>query len=69
MNEVRAMRIEAKYSGNREKNVKKQLEIGRGRNRALSSSGKPKDTKAAIMRLMKYVSHERFMITAAICCA
>ena len=71
MNEARAMRIEAKYSGNCDKNVKKQLELGpgRGRSRAMGSSGKPKDTKAAIMRLMKYVSQERFMITAAICCA
>ena len=71
MNEARAIRIEAKYSGNRDKSVKKQLELGpgRGRSRAMGASGKPKDTKAAIMRLMKYVTHERFMITAAICCA
>ena len=71
MDEARAIRLEAKYSGNRKQSEKKQLEIGpgRGRSRAMGSSGKPKDTKAAIMRLLKYISHEKLIITVAICCS
>ena len=71
MNETRAMRLEAKYSGNKKKNEKKQIELGVGnsRNRAMGASGKPKDTKATIIRLMQYVSHEKKMIITAVICA
>ena len=71
MNEVRAARIEAKYSGAKTSDVKKQMEFGprRGNDRALSSSGKPKNLRAAISRLMKYVWHERLLISSAVICS
>lgn len=71
MNEVRAARIEAKYSGAKTGEAKKQMEFGprRGNDRALSSSGKPKNLRAAISRLMKYVWHERLLISSAVICS
>lgn len=49
----------------------KQMELGpnRGRSRALGASGKPKNLKTSVIRLMKYVSHERALIIAAISCS
>ena len=71
MNEARALRIEAKYGGSKQKNTAKQLELGpgRGRSRAMGASGKPKNLKTSVMRLIKYVSHERILIIAAISCS
>lgn len=71
MNEVRAARIEAKYSGAKTGEAKKQMEFGprRGNDRALSSSGKPKNLRAAVSRLMKYVWHERLLISSAVICS
>lgn len=71
MNEARAARIEAKYRGTKVQNEKKQIEIGPrgGRNRALGASGKPKNLKMAVVRLMKYVAHERVLIIIAILCS
>lgn len=70
MNEKRAARIEEKYSKvklNSEK--KKQIDLGRGPGRAMTSGGKPKNTKAAALRLLKYVSHERGIIAVALFCS
>ncbi|MBO5158710.1 MAG: ABC transporter ATP-binding protein [Lachnospiraceae bacterium] len=71
MNEARAKRMEAKYSGNKTKSQTKQLELGpsRGRSRAMGASGKPKNMRNAIVRLMQYISHEKVLIIAAISCS
>ncbi|MBQ8741701.1 MAG: ABC transporter ATP-binding protein [Clostridia bacterium] len=46
------------------------MEFGpRGRNRAMNASGKPKNLKNAILRLAKYLFHERFLIITALCCS
>ncbi|MBO5354341.1 MAG: ABC transporter ATP-binding protein [Lachnospiraceae bacterium] len=71
MNEVRAARIEAKYSGARVKDEKKEMQIGRndGRNRALAASGRPKSMKTSILRLVNYLAEERMLIITAIVCS
>ena len=70
MNKDRISRIEAKYSGAKVGNDKKQMEFGpRGRNRAMNASGKPKNLKNAILRLTKYLFHERVLIITALCCS
>jgi len=71
MNETRAARIEAKYSGLKAHEQKKQIDMGKGggRDRAMGASGKPKDLKNAIMRLIKYLSHEKTLIAAALICS
>lgn len=68
MNEARAARIEAKYSGSEVKKQKKQMVIGRntGRDRALAASGKPKNLKNSILRLIKYLTYERTLIVTAV---
>lgn len=71
MNETRAARIEAKYSGVKSGGQKSQMDVGRnsGRDRALKVSGKPKNLKISIIRLIKYLSHEKVLIAAAIFCS
>ncbi|MGN0159691.1 MAG: ABC transporter ATP-binding protein [Brotaphodocola sp.] len=72
MNKDRAMRIEAKYKNTKIKNTKKEMDLSdrnAGRSRALAASGKPKDMKASILRLIRYLTKERGLITAAICCS
>lgn len=70
MNEARAARIEAKYSGSKVENQKKQINVGpAGRNQALAATGKPKNLKITILRLIKYVSHERVLISTALFCS
>lgn len=68
MNEARIARIEEKYSGMKAKSEKKQMELGpnAGRGRAMAAHGKPKNLKAAIIRLIKYITHERALIIAAL---
>lgn len=74
MNGKRAARLELKYSGRRIATDipegKKELDLGRGagRDRAMNAHGKPKDMKATISRLARYVSREkRLIITALVC--
>lgn len=71
MKQARADRMEAKYSARPADNEKKQMELGPrgGRSRALGASGKPKDLKASIVRLARYLSHEKLLIAAAILCS
>lgn len=71
MNETRAKRMEAKYSKTKVEGPKKEMDFGRnaGRGRALAASGKPKDMKASILRLARYLTNERSLIVAAICCS
>lgn len=68
MNEARIARIEAKYSGMKAKNEKKQMELGpnAGRGRAMAAHGKPKNLKSSVLRLAKYMAHERVLIIAAL---
>ena len=70
MNDKRAARLELKYSGAKASDGKKELDLGRGagRDRAMNAHGKPKDMKATISRLARYVSREkRLIITALVC--
>ena len=70
MNDKRAARLELKYSGAKASEGKKELDLGRGagRDRAMNAHGKPKDMKATISRLARYVSREkRLIITALVC--
>lgn len=72
MNKDRAARIEQKYSRMQVSSAKKkQIDLGRnaGRERAMNSGGKPKNTKAAVARLIKYISKERGLIAAALICS
>ncbi len=72
MNEKRAARIEEKYSRMKFSSTKKkEINLARnaGRERAMTSGGKPKDTKAAVIRLIKYVSKERGLIISALFCS
>ena len=71
MNEARAARIEAKYSGSKAQTQKKQMDMGKGagHDRAMGASGKPKDLKNAIVRLIKYLSHEKVLIASALICS
>ncbi len=71
MNEARTKRIEAKYSGQKAQAEKQQMEIGPrgGRNRALDASGKPKDLKNSVIRLVKYISQEKLLIILALICS
>lgn len=68
----RAKRLREMYS-NSEVSSKKEMSVGaRGGNRlgAMSQKGgKPKHTKETIVRLMKYISHERTLFVIAILCA
>lgn len=71
MNETRAARIEAKYSGSKAQEQKKQIDMGKGagRDRAMGATGKPKNLKNSVLRLIKYLSHEKILIAAALICS
>lgn len=71
MNKIRAARIEAKYSGSKAQEQKKQIDMGKGagRDRAMGATGKPKDLKNSVLRLIKYISHEKVLIVLALICS
>lgn len=71
MSTSREERIEAKYSGMKAGTQKKQLNIGKnaGRNAALGATGKPRNLKASVARLVKYLSNERKIIIVALICS
>lgn len=71
MNEMRAARIEAKYSGLKAQEQKKQFDMGRnaGRDRAMGAAGKPKNLKNTILRLARYLAQEKVLIAAALFCS
>ncbi len=72
MNDKRAARIEEKYSRMKYSSArKKEINLGRnvGREQAMSAGGKPRNTKAAVVRLIKYVSKERRLIISALICS
>ena len=71
MNEERAARIRAKYSGAKVGGEKKKLDLGNGagRERAMNAHGKPRNMKATVARLWKYVSREKALIIIALICS
>ncbi len=74
MNKQRAERLQQKYSGHTApQNTKKELNIagpgGRNRGMAMSMTGKPKDMKKTVVRLIRYLAHERVLFVVALCCA
>ena len=68
----RAERLRAKYSGVKAGPEKKAFSIGgpgsRGRGN-LGHTGKPKDTKKTIIRLIKYIGKEQVLFVLALTCA
>lgn len=71
MNEARAKRIEAKYSGAKAGTERKEMNFDRNanRSRALAASGKPKNLKDTLLRLIKYITQEKGLILTAISCS
>ena len=69
----RAERLRTKYSGRSSGPEKKDFSVGGpgGRNRAsmMGKSGKPKDTKKTVIRLIKYIGEEDIMFVWALVCA
>ena len=68
----RAERLRAKYSAVKAGPEKKAFSIGGpgGRNRGnLGHTGKPKDTKKTIIRLIKYIGNEQVLFILALTCA
>ena len=65
-------RLAEKYGSSKVQgsNKKEMNVMGRGnRDRAMSVKGKPKNLKATIVRMMKYLSHEKGYLSVAIICA
>ena len=68
----RQERLLKKYSGvKKDGTVKKDMNVmGRGnRDAAFSAKGKPKDMKASILRLFRYLAKERALLVIAMVCA
>jgi len=71
-NTARQERLLKKYSGvKKDGTVKKNMDVmGRGnRDAAFSAKGKPKDMKASILRLLRYLAKERALLVVAMICA
>lgn len=68
MNSERAKRLEKKYNNTKVEAAKKEMSFGgpQNRGRGMQVSGKPKNTKGSIIRLVKYLSHERYLIILAL---
>ncbi|MDE5679892.1 MAG: ABC transporter ATP-binding protein, partial [Lachnospiraceae bacterium] len=71
MNSQRIERLQKKYGSMQAKAGQKEMSIGRMANRgaALSMSGKPKDTKTTVLRLVRYLAQERTLLFAALAAA
>jgi ATP-binding cassette subfamily B protein len=66
-----ASRLKEKYGGNSAStDNQKVLSVGPRRNTAgaMTAGGKPKSTAKTILRLVRYLSHERLLIVIALCC-
>lgn len=70
MEQEKALRLKAKYGGNSaSSDKKKEISLGpQGRNAAMAAGGKPRALAKTIVRLMKYLSHERLLIAIALFC-
>lgn len=71
MNSQRIERLQKKYGNMQAKAGQKEMSIGRMANRgaALSMSGKPKDTKKTVLRLVRYLAQEKKLLFAALAAA
>lgn len=71
MNSQRIERLQKKYGNMQAKAGQKEMSIGRMANRgaALSMSGKPKDTKKTVARLVRYLAQEKKLLFAALAAA
>ena len=72
--EERNARLEAKYgglTGSMGNGEKRQMNVGRnaGRDRAMAASGRPKDLKASVGRLIRYIAGEKVLIVTAVLCS
>ena len=72
--EERNARLEAKYgglTGSMGNGEKRQMNVGRnaGRDRAMAASGRPKDLKASVGRLIRYIAGEKVLIVRAVLCS
>ena len=78
--EERNARLEAKYGGLTGGSVggmsgsgggKRQMDVGRnaGRDRAMAASGRPKNLKASVGRLLRYIAGEKVLIGTAVLCS
>ncbi len=65
--------LEARYGGQGAgiQGEKKQMNLGRGPGpgRGMAASGRPKNLKASVLRLMRYLSGEKGLIGAALLCS
>lgn len=71
MNDQKALRLQEKYSGAKTgSSNQKELSVGpgRGRGQGMSATGKPKNLGKTLMRLFRYLSHERALLTIALIC-
>ena len=71
MTDKQRARLKEKYSMESATDTKKEMNVlGRGdRTRALAATGKPKNFKRTVARLVKYLSKERGIITIALICS
>lgn len=71
MNREKALRLQEKYgSASVSAPKKKEISIGpgRGRGNAMASTGRPKSLGKTILRLARYLYHERLLIMLALVC-
>lgn len=71
MDTERAERLKKKYGSYKVGAAKKEMNIGRmaGRNAAMAMKGKPKNLWKTIVRLLKYLAHERILLVLAMAVA
>ncbi|MEE0965815.1 MAG: ABC transporter ATP-binding protein [Bacilli bacterium] len=71
MENDRYARLTKKYSDSFSNRDKKEFKLSNGADRAkaMSSHDKPKDLKTTIIKLLKYLSHEKMLLMIAISCA
>lgn len=70
MHKDRAERLQELY-GHSKVSDSKEMNLGRGGSRGIlnGKSGKPKHTKETIIRLVKYISHEKTLFLVSLLCA
>lgn len=70
MEQEKALRLKAKYGGNSASSGKKaEISMGpQSRNASMVAHGKPRALGKTVLRLMKYLSHERLLIAIALFC-
>lgn len=70
MDQKKALRLQTKYSGAAASSSgKKEISVGpRGRDAAMAGHGKPRALGKTILRLFRYLSHERLLIAVALTC-